>query len=77
MSQRPDNFTLNMNASLAKGLVFAGLGRAPGSTRYHDIAPAVDRVEIGYTWVARRWQRSRVNKACKLLLPGAEIREVI
>lgn len=43
-------------------------GAVVGSTRYHDIAPAVDRVEIGYTWVARRWQRSRVNKACKLLL---------
>ncbi|MGH8533667.1 MAG: GNAT family N-acetyltransferase [Gammaproteobacteria bacterium] len=32
-----------------------------GSTRYHDIVPAIDRVEIGYTWYARRWQRSHVN----------------
>ena len=24
-----------------------------GSTRYHDIVPAADRVEIGYTWYAR------------------------
>jgi len=39
-----------------------------GSTRYHDIVPAVDRVEIGYTWYAGRWQRSHVNTACKLLL---------
>lgn len=39
-----------------------------GSTRYHDIAPAADRVEIGYTWYSQRWQRSRVNTACKLLL---------
>jgi len=39
-----------------------------GSTRYHDIVPAVDRVEIGYTWYAKRWQRSHVNTACKLLL---------
>jgi len=39
-----------------------------GSTRYHDIAPAVDRVEIGYTWYASKWQRSHVNTACKLLL---------
>jgi len=39
-----------------------------GSTRYHDIAPAIDRVEIGYTWYAARWQRSHVNTACKLLL---------
>lgn len=39
-----------------------------GTTRYHDIVPAVDRVEIGYTWYAARWQRSHVNTACKLLL---------
>ena len=39
-----------------------------GSTRYHDIVPAADRVEIGYTWYADRWQRTRVNTACKLLL---------
>ena len=39
-----------------------------GSTRYHDIIAAVDRVEIGYTWYAARWQRSHVNAACKLLL---------
>ena len=39
-----------------------------GSTRYHDIVPAVDRVEIGWTWYGARWQRSHVNTACKLLL---------
>jgi RimJ/RimL family protein N-acetyltransferase len=39
-----------------------------GSTRYHDIAATIDRVEIGYTWYAKRWQRSHVNTACKLLL---------
>ena len=39
-----------------------------GSTRYHDIAAEIDRVEIGYTWYARRMQRSHVNTACKLLL---------
>jgi len=39
-----------------------------GSTRYHDIVPAADRVEIGYTWYARSRQRSHVNTACKLLL---------
>ncbi|HEU5359404.1 MAG TPA: GNAT family protein [Gemmatimonadales bacterium] len=41
-----------------------------GSTRYHDIVAAIDRVEIGYTWYATRWQRSHVNTACKLLLLG-------
>jgi RimJ/RimL family protein N-acetyltransferase len=39
-----------------------------GSTRYHDIVPAADRVEIGYTWYAKRWQKTNVNTACKLLL---------
>ena len=43
-------------------------GAVVGSTRYHDIVPAVDRVEIGYTWYAASWQRSHVNTACKLLL---------
>jgi N-acetyltransferase len=39
-----------------------------GSTSYHDIIPAARRVEIGYTWYARSWQRSFVNTACKLRL---------
>lgn len=45
-------------------------GEIVGSTRYHDIIAAADRVEIGYTWYAKRWQRSHVNSACKLLLLG-------
>ena len=45
-------------------------GRIAGSTRYHDVVAAIDRVEIGYTWYARSWQRSHVNTACKLLLFG-------
>ena len=43
-------------------------GDVLGSTSYHDIIPAVKRVEIGYTWYARRAQRTHVNTACKLLL---------
>ena len=39
-----------------------------GSTRYHDIIAAADRVEIGYTWYAARCQRTHINTACKLLL---------
>ena len=39
-----------------------------GSTRYHDIVPAIERVEIGYTWYARRCQKTHVNTAAKLLL---------
>jgi RimJ/RimL family protein N-acetyltransferase len=43
-------------------------GRVIGTTRYHDIVPVVDRVEIGWTWYALSWQRSAVNTTCKLLL---------
>ena len=43
-------------------------GAVAGSTRYHDIVPPIDRVEVGYTWYAATWQRSHVNTACKLLL---------
>lgn len=43
-------------------------GRVLGSTSYHDILPAVKRLEIGYTWYARRVQRTHVNTVCKLLL---------
>jgi RimJ/RimL family protein N-acetyltransferase len=43
-------------------------GAIVGSTRYHDIIAAAARVEIGYTWYAKRMQRTHVNSACKLLL---------
>jgi RimJ/RimL family protein N-acetyltransferase len=45
-----------------------GTGAVVGSTRFHDVVPAIDRVEIGYTWYAKSRQRSHVNTACKLLL---------
>ena len=43
-------------------------GKIIGTTRYHDIVPAVERLEIGYTWYGRSWQRTHVNTSCKLLL---------
>ena len=43
-------------------------GTVLGSTSFHDILPAVKRVEIGYTWYAKRCQRSHVNTTCKLLM---------
>jgi RimJ/RimL family protein N-acetyltransferase len=45
-------------------------GAIIGSTRYHDIMAAIDRVEIGYTWYAQSRQRTLVNTTCKLLLLG-------
>ena len=43
-------------------------GTIVGSTRYHDIMAEIDRVEIGYTWYGKSWQRTHVNTTCKLLL---------
>jgi N-acetyltransferase len=45
-----------------------GTGAIAGSTRFHDIAAPIDRVEIGYTWYAAQWQRTHLNTACKALL---------
>jgi RimJ/RimL family protein N-acetyltransferase len=43
-------------------------GAIIGTTRYHDIVAAIDRVEIGYTWYAASRQRTHVNTTCKRLL---------
>lgn len=55
---------------LAFAVIDAASGRVLGSTSYHDIVPAVRRVEIGYTWYAKSVQRSHVNTSCKLLMMG-------
>lgn len=43
-------------------------GELVGSTRYYDMVNDPPRVAIGYTWYAKRWQKSHVNTACKRLL---------
>jgi RimJ/RimL family protein N-acetyltransferase len=43
-------------------------GRAIGSTRYGNIDRVHHRVEIGWTWVARDWQRTAMNTEAKYLL---------
>jgi RimJ/RimL family protein N-acetyltransferase len=43
-------------------------GKVIGTSRYHDIVTAIERLEIGYTWYGKSWQRSHVNTMCKLLL---------
>ncbi len=43
-------------------------GALVGTTRYHDVVAAADRVEIGWTWYAASRQRTHVNTACKLML---------
>jgi RimJ/RimL family protein N-acetyltransferase len=43
-------------------------GAIIGSTRYHDIVPKLERVEIGYTFYGQSRHRTHVNTTCKLLL---------
>jgi RimJ/RimL family protein N-acetyltransferase len=59
---------LDMPGRVAFAVLDAASGQVIGSTSYHDILPAVDRVEIGWTWYAKSRQRSHVNTSCKLML---------
>ncbi|WP_218240938.1 GNAT family N-acetyltransferase [Comamonas fluminis] len=43
-------------------------GKVLGTTSYHDIVPAIRRLEIGYTWYAKSMQRTHVNTSAKLLM---------
>ncbi|GAC1365824.1 MAG: GNAT family protein [Herpetosiphon sp.] len=43
-------------------------GRAVGSTRYGNIDAHNRRVEIGWTWIGRAWQRTGVNTEAKYLM---------
>lgn len=43
-------------------------GRAVGETRYHNISRADRGLEIGWTWLAPRVQRTGVNTEAKFLL---------
>lgn len=43
-------------------------GRAVGSTRFGNIDRANRRVEIGWTWLGRSWQRTAINTEAKLLM---------
>jgi N-acetyltransferase len=53
---------------LAFAVIDKPSGRVLGSSSYHDIVPAVERLEIGYTWYAKSVQRSHVNTTAKLML---------
>lgn len=45
-------------------------GIVVGSTRFGNIDRHNRRVEIGWTWINPRWQRSRINTEAKLLMLG-------
>ena len=53
---------------LAFAVIDEASGKVLGSSSYHDIVPALKRVEIGYTWYAQSVQRTHVNTTCKLTL---------
>jgi RimJ/RimL family protein N-acetyltransferase len=55
-------------ARLAFAVLDAATGDVMGTTSFHDIVPALGRVEIGYTWYAKSRQRSHVNTSCKRML---------
>ena len=59
---------LDMQDRFAFAVTDTATGTVLGSSSYHDILPAVKRVEIGYTWYAKRCQRTHVNSTAKLLL---------
>ncbi|MBS0454378.1 MAG: GNAT family N-acetyltransferase [Proteobacteria bacterium] len=59
---------LNATDRFAFAVVEEATGKVIGTSSYHDVLPAVRRVEIGYTWYAKSTQRTHVNTTCKLLL---------
>jgi RimJ/RimL family protein N-acetyltransferase len=69
-----DGFLADAEAMLhqASGLVFATIdsasGRVIGSTRYMHASEANRRVEIGFTFLAKSFQRTRANTEAKLLM---------
>jgi len=54
--------------SLPFAIIEKAAGRVIGSTRFANIDRTHHRVEIGWTWVARRWQRTAMNTEAKYLL---------
>ena len=54
--------------ALPFAIIDKATGQAIGSTRYVAIEPAHRRVEIGWTWLGRSWQRTAANTEAKYLL---------
>ena len=55
-------------SALPFAIVEQQTGRGIGSTRFGNYSAVDRRVEIGWTWVGRPWQRTAVNTEAKLLL---------
>lgn len=54
--------------SLPFATVEKNSNKAVGSTRFGNIATKDKRVEIGWTWIGKDWQRTFVNTEAKLLM---------
>jgi RimJ/RimL family protein N-acetyltransferase len=54
--------------ALPFAIIDKATGRVIGSTRYGAIETAHRRVEIGWTWLGRAWQRTAANTEAKYLL---------
>ncbi|HUB88878.1 MAG TPA: GNAT family N-acetyltransferase [Dyella sp.] len=59
---------LAANAMLPFAVREKSSGQIVGTTRFYDFVPELPRIAIGYTWYAKRWQKSHLNTACKRLL---------
>lgn len=55
-------------AALPFATVARSVGKAIGSTRYANIDRANRRLEIGWTWLGRDWQRTACNTEAKYLM---------
>ncbi len=53
---------------MAFAVIDLNSGQAIGTTSYHDIKAEIPRFEIGFTWYAKRYHRTYVNRVCKYLL---------
>ena len=55
-------------AGLSFATVVKPAGEVAGSTAFLNMEPSHRRLEIGYTWITPKWQRSVVNTECKYLM---------
>jgi len=58
----------NQDKGLAFVVIDKNTNRVIGTTRYTNATPEHRRLEIGYTWYSRTFQKTYVNSECKLLL---------
>ncbi len=59
---------MRQGAAIPFAIIHKNDKRAVGSTRYLDILPAHRTLEIGWTWIGTKYQRTAVNTECKYLL---------